>query len=52
VAGSEVSAGGGVVSSAKTVIGDTRDEINEKRRTIEKIVSCFVDFIVIAPSHP
>jgi hypothetical protein len=51
-AGSEVSAGGGVVSSARTVIGKTTDEINEIKRTIEKMVSCFVVFIVIAPSYP
>jgi NDP-sugar pyrophosphorylase family protein len=50
--GSDVSPGGGVVSSANAVIGNTMDEINENKRTIEKIVSFFVDFIVMAPSHP
>jgi hypothetical protein len=49
---SVVSTGGGVESSANTLVGKIMDDTNEIKRTIEKTVSFFVDFIAVAPSHP
>jgi hypothetical protein len=33
-------------------VGKIMDDTNEIKRTIEKTVSFFVDFIAVAPSHP
>src|SRR5687767_11544019 len=48
---SGVSAGGGVVSSANTLIGNISDNINENKTTIDKTVSFFVFCIVVSPSQ-
>jgi hypothetical protein len=45
-----VSTGGGVVSSANTLIGKMSDNINEHKITTEKTVDFFVCFIVVTPA--
>jgi hypothetical protein len=47
---SGVPSGGGVGSSANTLMGKTRDNINENKTTIEKTVSFFACFIEKSPT--
>jgi hypothetical protein len=47
-----VSTGGGVASSANTLIGKMRATINDKKMIAEITVGFFVCFIVEPPSPP
>jgi len=47
---SGVSAGGGVASSAKALMGKTNDNTNESKTTIDRTVNFFAGFIVVSPS--
>jgi hypothetical protein len=44
------SVGGGVVSSANTLMGKTSDDISENKTMIEKTVNFFACFIEISPT--
>ena len=47
---SGVSAGGGVVSSANTLMGKTSDDISDNKTMIEKTVNFFACFIDMSPT--